>query len=167
MSTACLRGALCRSLFRRTVGVYLIRRLRLQAGVRTTVIEELDVPADPASGLADRLVGVQVHLFVLDRPPEAFHENIVTPAALAIHADGDPFFLEMSGEGFAGELRTLVGIEDFRLAIPAQSLIKRVQTERHIHGDRQLPTQHPTTEPVNDRDQIDEAALHRTIRDVC
>lgn len=44
--------------------------------MRTTVIKELDVLADPASGLADRLVSMQVHYLILDRPPEAFYERI-------------------------------------------------------------------------------------------
>ncbi len=48
ISTACFRGALCRQLFQRSVEVYLIRRLCLQARVWATVIEELDVMADPA-----------------------------------------------------------------------------------------------------------------------
>jgi hypothetical protein len=76
ISTACFRGALCRQLLLRSVEVYLIWRLGLQAGVRAAAIEELDILADPASGLANRVVGVQVHLFIFDRAPEAFNEDV-------------------------------------------------------------------------------------------
>jgi deoxycytidylate deaminase len=40
-------------LFQRSVEVYLIRRLCLQAGVGAAIVEELDVLADPVSGFAD------------------------------------------------------------------------------------------------------------------
>jgi len=66
ISTACFRGALCRQLFQRSVEVYLIRRLCLQTGVRAAIVEELDVVADPVSGFADRVVSMQIDLFVFD-----------------------------------------------------------------------------------------------------
>jgi hypothetical protein len=52
--------------FWQAVEVYLIGRERFQAGVRADGVVELQIAADGSSGLADRGVGVQVDLFVLD-----------------------------------------------------------------------------------------------------
>jgi len=92
--------------FWRTVEVYLVGRLCPQAGVRASGVVELDVARDLASGFAHRLVGVQVDVLVFERTPEALDEDVVAPAALAVHADLDAFFFEPPGEGFAGELTT-------------------------------------------------------------
>jgi hypothetical protein len=46
-------------------------------------VVEVDVTSDGRSGLTDRLVCVQVDLFVLDGLPGPFHEDVVTLAALA------------------------------------------------------------------------------------
>ena len=85
--------------------------------MRSAGVIELEVAADLASCLCDRLVGVQVDVLVFKRTPEALNEDIVAPAALTIHADVDPFFFEPPGKGLAGELRTLIGVEDIRLAV--------------------------------------------------
>src|SRR3954464_8750659 len=45
-----------------------------------------EVSADRGPGLADRVVGPEIHLLVLDRSPEPLHEDVVAPGALAIHA---------------------------------------------------------------------------------
>jgi hypothetical protein len=54
-------------------------------------------------------------MLILDRRSEPLDENIVAPAPFTIHADGDACFFEPPGEGFAGELATLIRIEDLRL----------------------------------------------------
>ena len=100
------------------VVVYLIGRLRFQAGVGPYGVIELQIAADRSSGLADRGAGTQVDRFVLDGLPDALDEDIVAPAVLAVHADPDSFFFEPPGEGFAGEPAALVGVEDFRFVIP-------------------------------------------------
>lgn len=73
--------------------VYLIGREPLQAGVWPDGVVKLQVAADGRSGLADRSVGVQIDLLVLNRFPDALHEDIVAPAAAAVHADADSVFL--------------------------------------------------------------------------
>src|ERR1017187_5305548 len=100
-----------RQSFWRTVEVYLVRRERIQAGVWTGGVEEIDVAADLCSGLLDRLVGVQIDMLILDRLPEPLDENIVAPASFAIHADGDACLLEPPGEGFTRSEERRVGKE--------------------------------------------------------
>ncbi len=59
--------------------------------MRASGVIKLEVTADLASGFADRLVGMQVDVLVFERTPEALDEDVVGPAALAIHADLDAF----------------------------------------------------------------------------
>lgn len=82
-----------RQSFWRAVEVYLIGRLRFQAGVWSGRVVEVDVAVERGPCFADGYVGVQVDLFVLDRSPYPLDEDIVAPAALAVHADADPVFL--------------------------------------------------------------------------
>src|ERR1035441_1646235 len=163
-------GLFCRALgsqsFWRTVEVYLVGRLCPQTGVRASGVVELDVARDLASGFANRLVGVQVDVLVFERTPEALDEDVVAPAALAVHADLDAFFFEPPGEGFAGELTALIGVEDLGPAVLAQSLVQCFDAERSVHGDRQPPSQHAAAKPVDDRSQIDEAMRHGDIGNV-
>ena len=79
--------------FRQAVEVDLIGRERPQAGMRSDGIIELQVAADGLPCLLDRFVGVKIDLLVLDLFPDALDEDVVAPAALAVHADPDPFFL--------------------------------------------------------------------------
>ncbi len=82
------------------------------------LVVELYVSAERGPCLLDRRVWPEMNLFVLDRSPDAFDENIVAPAALAtparkrhagdpgfsVHTDGNLIFLWQSGGGLAGEL---------------------------------------------------------------
>jgi hypothetical protein len=45
-------------------------------------VVEIDVAPDPGPGLPDRVVGVQIHLFVLDRAPQPLDEDVVPPGPL-------------------------------------------------------------------------------------
>ena len=90
--------------FWQAVEVYRIGRERLQAGMRTDGVVELDVLPDRGSGLMHRLVGVEIDLFILDGLPDPLDENIVAPSATTVPADGDAIFFEPPGGGLAGEL---------------------------------------------------------------
>lgn len=96
--------------------VYLVGRSAAKRGMRPDGIVEADVSADTGASLGDRGVGVEVHLLVFHRAPEALHEHIVAPAAFAVYADGDLLAQENGGERGARELRALVAVEDRRLA---------------------------------------------------
>ena len=68
-------------------------RPRSLAGVWPSGVVELQLAAERVAGLRDRGDGVQVHLFILDRFPDALDENVVALAAPAMHADLDAFFI--------------------------------------------------------------------------
>ena len=47
-----------------------------------------------------------------------------------------------------------------------QGFMKRFQAECDLQRNRQSPCQNPTTEPIDDRGEVDEAACHRNVGDV-
>ena len=72
--------------------------------------------------------------------------------------------LQRAGKVVAGELAALIRIEDLRPAMEPQSLVGRLDAEIHLERDRQSPSQDTACEPVHDRGQIEEAAVHRNVR---
>jgi hypothetical protein len=63
---------------------------------------------------------------VLHGPPEALDERVVAPGAAAVRADGDAGTLRHLREVGAGELRSLVGVDDVRPAMAAERLLRRL-----------------------------------------
>ena len=77
-----------------------------------------------------------------------------------------PLLEQHAGKAVAGELRALVGIEDFRHAVGLDGLFQTVHTEPGIHRVRQPPCQYLAAVPIDDRDQIDKAVQQPNIGDV-
>lgn len=59
--------------------VGLVRGVIAETRVRTSGVVEGEVASDARRRGGDRLVAVQVHLFVLERAPEPFDERQLTP----------------------------------------------------------------------------------------
>src|SRR6185369_11174207 len=138
-----------------------IGRHAVKARVRASCIVKAEVTSDRRAGVADAVVGPQVHFLVLDAAPQTFDEHVVPPSALAVHADRNV----VVGE-HARERRALVGVEDVRLAVTSQSILQGLDAERCFHCDRYTPRQHATAEPIEHDGQIDEATCHRDVGDV-
>ena len=81
----------------------------------------------------------QVKIMILDGPPQTLNEDIILAAAPAVHADFHLALLEHLGEGCAGKLRALVGIEDCRPSIVAQGLVERFDTKGRLQGIGDTP----------------------------
>src|SRR6202040_773930 len=97
--------------------VNLPRRAIAEALVLALVIVEAEPGADAGLGLGHRRIGVEVDFLVFEAAPQPLDEDVVHAAAFAIHADRDPTVLEQTGELGAGELATLVCVENFGLAV--------------------------------------------------
>jgi len=93
-----------------------------------------EVPAKRLFQVVSVLEGGEVNALVFDAAPESLHEDIVMVAALAVHADPDAMFFESAYKGLAGELRTLIGIEDFWRSMALKSLFQGIDTEIGVHG---------------------------------
>lgn len=77
--------------------------------------------------------------------------------------DRDPVPLEGTSEVVAGELTSLVGIEDLRPAVAGKRLLKRFDTKLGAKRVRQPPCQHGAARPVHDHHQVEEALGHRDV----
>src|SRR5271155_5061412 len=60
--------------------------------MRSPAVIEVEVTANRSTGLADAVVGSQIHLLVFDDAPQPLDEDVVPPGTLDIHADGDDDF---------------------------------------------------------------------------
>src|SRR5271168_3834509 len=100
------------------VKIGLVRCAGAKARVRSLAVVEVQIAADRGPGLGDAVVGPQIDLLVFDRSPEPLDEDVVAPGALAVHADPDAVVGQKAGEGCAGKLAALVGVENLRLAVP-------------------------------------------------
>ena len=80
--------------------------------MRSPFVVELDPPADAGAGVGARGVLRQIDLLIFERAPQPLDEDVIHPAALAVHRDVDPSVREPVGEGQACELAPLVGVED-------------------------------------------------------
>ena len=54
-----------------------------------------------------------------------------------------PCFEQHAGEGDAGELAALVGVENLRLAVLGQGLLQRLDAEVRLHRDRHADATEP------------------------
>ena len=131
-----------------------------------TLIVEHEMLADAGSRIADGVIGVQIDFLVLDRLPKPFDEDIVSPAALAVHADPDVAILEHLSKLGAGELAALVGIEDLGCAEAGKGFLQGVDAEIGAHADRHAPGEYPPARPVHDCCEIDEPTGHGHVGDI-
>ena len=72
--------------------------------MRAAAIVKIEIPPDRGACVRHAVVGVQIDLLVLHRPPEPFDEHVVPPRALAVHADRDLILDEHACEGCPREM---------------------------------------------------------------
>jgi hypothetical protein len=87
--------------------VFLIGRWVRQAQMRTFAVVELKVFANGAPGVADRLVGSQINLFLLDAAPHALDERMSARGAFAVHRQSNASAQHRLGECYRRELAAL------------------------------------------------------------
>lgn len=66
---------------------------------------------------------MELHLFVLERPPEPLDENVVPPTALAFRAELDAVVVEQAGERRPRELGARLGVGDRWTTVACQRLL--------------------------------------------
>src|SRR6185369_14169797 len=93
------------------------RRAIAQRLMKAPFVVKRDPLADSGPRLTAIAVAFEIDVLVLERPPQPLDEDIVHPPATPVHRDFDAGALQPAGEGLAGELAALVGIEDVWPAI--------------------------------------------------
>jgi len=116
--------------------------------------------------LSSGFIRLQVDSLVLQCPPESFDEYVIFEAPLAVHADPDIPGFEDGGEGFAGKLAPLVGVEYLRGTVFEQSFLECLDTESAIQGVGQPPGENLSGGPIHDRYQVHESLVHRDIGNI-
>src|SRR5690348_9691424 len=94
--------------------VHLIGREVAVRLMLTFRIVKIEIDAEPLTRLSPIAIAMQIHFLVFDRAPQPLDEDVVDPAALAVHADADAGALQDIEPLLGGELRTLIGVEDLR-----------------------------------------------------
>ncbi len=134
--------------------------------METFVVVEMEVGRQTCKKFRNRLMSVEVNMFILDGPPQALDENVVKGPASTIHADADACLLQAGREIQRGELRALITVEYLWSAL-SQRCFQRLQTKEPFHGVGERPGQHITTMPIHDSHQIHVAMGHGNVGDVC
>lgn len=119
---------------RQVLPVHTIRRASVTRAMRPDLIIEGQVARHALLGVVDGLVGMKIDLLILEAPPQPFNKDVVSPPSGPSHANLNPMSLQKPGEFLAGELTTLIRVEDLRRAIPGDDLLHRVHTK--IRGQR-------------------------------
>ena len=123
-------------------------------------VKVVEIGSDLAPGLGHTLVGLQVHLLVLEAPPQPLDEHVVQPATFSVHRDRYTVLFEYARKGLRRELGTLVGVEDLRSAVGEDGLLEGLDAEAALHRVREPPREHAPAVPVDDGDQVQEAFSH-------
>ena len=109
--------------------------------------EEVDEASEVAARLADGVIGVQVNLFVFDRAPQPFDEDVVAPAAATVHADAHLVGLQGCDEPGLG---ALVGVKDLRAAKAGQCLLQGIDAKVRCERIGEPPGEDLADEAVDD-----------------
>ena len=99
-------------------------------------VVEADPLVDEEPGLEAVGKVVQIDSLVFKRAPQPLDEDVVPATAPAVHRDSDTGRLQgvAPGEGEAGELAALIGIENLRLAMASQRLIECLDAKARVQG---------------------------------
>ena len=134
--------------------------------VRPDGVVFFDVPADQSAQLSRRFVFVGVQPFHLQAVEPTLDHDVVRPAALAIHALADVQVEEKLLVLVAGELASLVGVQNGRQAVCRHGFPHSMDDRGRVERVRQVRPDDLPAAPVDERRKVHVAALHRDIGDV-
>jgi len=98
--------------------------------------------------------------------PQPLDENVVAPAALALHALARVDACSLGNELGAAELAALVGVDDLERAVAQGRLAQRLNAAVRLHRDGHAALQHPTVVQVQHGHPVHPAARYRDVGDV-
>ncbi len=128
-------------------------------------VVKLEMGGQAKAGFCNAMVIMKINFFVFDRFPEPLDEDVVAGPTPTVHADRDAVFFKRTDEIRCGNLRSLIHVEIFRVG-SLKGFFQGLCTERRIQGDRQLPGQDVTAEPVHDGHKVNKAMIHSDVRDI-
>ena len=117
----------------------MVRCLTAARFMRADSVVDFDVPPYLFLSFGHGFVILQVNFIPFQRPPEPLDGQVVECPAFPIHTDFYPGILEHADVSGACELRSLIRIKDFRMAVFFKRLFQSFQTEEPIHGVGEPP----------------------------
>ena len=81
-------------------------RLPVKRLMPAPLVVEREVGGQTAVRLVQARIAAQVHVLVLDRPPQPLDEDVVQPSPAAVHRDAHPGVRQQGGIDITGELRS-------------------------------------------------------------
>jgi len=129
------------------------------------LVVEAEVIGQSFTHLINGCVPFEIDVFVFHRPPQSFSEYVVEAAASAVHADGNLFFKQEAGVLRRGEVGSLVGIMN-GWRCDRERPFDIFKTEINLQCWGELPRDHVPAVPVDDGDEVAEAAVETNVRDI-
>ena len=118
------------------------------------------------AALGNGAVPPYVDVVVLDRSPQPLDKHVIQRPPSSVHADPDTAFKEHRGELLAGELTSLIRVEDFRFSVLRQCLLENFDAEAAVQRGRQTPCKDAPTVPVDNGAEVSEAAVEADVGDI-
>jgi len=134
--------------------------------MRTFWVVEEHIFSDGYYCFYRRVVFSQVYFFLFDSSPKSFNEYIVSVSSASVHTDTNTIWFKDTREGTTGELRPLIGIEEFRCSVVFYGFLECFGTEGYIHRVGDSPGENLPTVPIDDGNEVDESSLQAYIGDI-
>src|SRR5579863_1034219 len=131
-----------------------VRRSVSETLMESPIVVEVEVLVQSFDEFRSGSVFAQIEMFVLERFPEAFDDNIIERASFRVHADLDASFDERLRKDSAGELTSLIGIDDLGLRILCQSFYQHVAAKVCFERIGYSPVKHIPAFMIDDCHQI-------------
>jgi hypothetical protein len=90
-------------------------------------------------------------MLVSDTTPQPFHEDIIDSRSLAVNTDADLLFYQKRNIQFAGELASLVAVQDFRVPVQQDGFGEDSNDPLCRHAVAQALSDHVSGMDINDR----------------
>ena len=85
-------------------------------------------------GVGHGFISIEINLLIFHTAPQSFNKYVVSPGALAVHADVDVIVLEDIDKHIAGILAALIRVENLGFAIAVYRLLQGIHAKATIQA---------------------------------
>src|SRR6266498_1842891 len=93
--------------------------------MESLAVVKLKISPQALNRFFDAAIILEIDLFVFHTSPQSLNEDVVQRSTPAIHAYADVARKQLLRKPQAGELRSLIGVEDFRLRFDQRAFQSR------------------------------------------
>ncbi len=125
----------------------------------------LEVRLQSFMTIGSRRVFLEVDVLIFHGTPQSFNRDVVNRSTFAVHADGNRFLFQSLRKDLARELRSLIRVEDFQLAL-LQRFLQGLKHKTPRPCCWTVPGQYVAAVPIHNGRQTQISPTHRNERDV-